>query len=82
VGEVVGFDAARGLAEVEVKNGFGIGDRLEFVQPGGNTEATLARLFSAAGEALERVPGSGRRVWLALPSEAEPTQPCFIARFL
>ncbi len=82
VGEVVGFDAARGLAEVEVKNGFGVGDRLEFVQPCGNTEAVLARLFNAAGEALERVPGSGRRVWLALPAEADPARPCFIARFL
>ena len=82
VGEVVGFDAARGLAEVEVKNGFGVGDQLEFVQPCGNAEAVLARLFSAAGEALERVPGSGRRVWLALPAEADPARPCFIARFL
>jgi putative protease len=52
------------------------------VQPCGNTEAVLARLFNAAGEALERVPGSGRRVWLALPAEADPARPCFIARFL
>ena len=82
VGEVIGFDAARGLAEVEVKNGFGVGDRLEFVQPDGNAEAVLARLFSATGETLERVPGSGRRVWLALPAEADPARPCFVARFL
>ena len=82
VGEVVGWDAARGLAEVEVKNGFGVGDRLEFVQPGGNTEAVLERLFGADGEAIQRVPGSGRRVWLALPADADPARPCFIARFL
>ena len=82
VGEVVGFDAARGLAEVEVKNGFGVGDRLEFVQPDGNAEAVLERLLSADGESIQRVPGSGRRVWLALPAEADPARPCFIARFL
>ena len=82
VGEVVGFDTARGLAEVEVKNGFGVGDRLEFVQPGGNVELRLDRLLAADGSALERVPGSGRRVWLALPAGAAPNQPCFIARFL
>ena len=82
VGEVVGFDTARGLAEVEVKNGFGVGDRLEFVQPGGNVELRLDRLLAADGSALERVPGSGRRVWLALPAGANPSQPCFIARFL
>ena len=79
---MVGWDAARGLAEVEVKNGFGVGDRLEFVQPGGNTEAVLERLFGADGEAIQRVPGSGRRVWLALPADADPARPCFIARFL
>ena len=82
VGEVVGFDTERGLAEVEVKNGFGVGDRLEFVQPGGNVELRLDRLLAADGSALERVPGSGRRVWLALPAGANPIQPCFIARFL
>nr|MBP7442219.1 U32 family peptidase C-terminal domain-containing protein [Thauera sp.] len=82
VGEVVGFDAARGLAEVEVKNGFGVGDRLEFVQPDGNLELRLDRLFAADGSTLERIPGSGRRVWLALPDGADSSQPCFIARFL
>uniref|UniRef100_UPI0023F1E6D5 U32 family peptidase C-terminal domain-containing protein n=2 Tax=Pseudomonadota TaxID=1224 RepID=UPI0023F1E6D5 len=71
-----------GLAEVEVKNGFGVGDRLEFVQPGGNREGVLEQLFAADGSAIERVPGSGRRVWLPLPAEADPAQPCFLARFL
>ena len=82
VGEVVGFDAARGLAEVEVKNGFGVGDRLEFIQPAGNFAQPLAHLLAADGGAIDRVPGSGRRVWLPLPADADPTQPCFIARFL
>jgi U32 family peptidase len=82
VGEMVGFDAARGLAEVEVKNGFGVGDRLEFVQPGANRELTLAQILTADGSTAERIPGSGRRVWLPLPEGADPTQPCFIARFL
>ena len=82
VGEMVGWDAGRGLAEVEVKNGFGVGDRLEFVQPGSNLELRLDRLLAADGSALDRVPGSGRRVWLPLPPAADPAQPCFIARFL
>ena len=82
VGEVVGFDAARGLAEVEAKNGFGVGDRLEFIQPAGNFAQPLAHLLAADGGAIDRVPGSGRRVWLPLPADADPTQPCFIARFL
>ncbi len=82
VGEVVGWDAGRGLAEVEVKNGFGVGDRLEFVQPDGNRELLLDRIVDANGDTVTRIPGSGRRVWLPLPPGADPAQPCFIARFL
>lgn len=82
VGEVVGFDAARALAEVEVKNGFALGDRLEFIHPGGNATAPLTRLEDATGAALGGVPGSGRRVWLPLPAAVRRDGPCFVARFL
>jgi len=82
VGEVVGFDAARALAEVVVKNGFAVGDRLEFVHPGGNATAPLVRLEDAFGAALGGVPGSGRRVWLPLPAAIRPGGPCFVARLL
>lgn len=82
VGDVVGFDAARGLAEVAVKNAFGHGDRVEFVHPGGNVEARVTRMEDAEGRPLERVPGSGYRVWLPLPPGAPAEAPCFVARFL
>ncbi|PLX76709.1 MAG: U32 family peptidase [Azoarcus sp.] len=82
VGEVVGFDSARGLAEVEVKNRFGVGDTLEFVQPDGNFTATCTHMEDAVGGALDMVPGSGRRIRLALPAGANPAQPCFVARFV
>ena len=81
VGEVTGFDSARGLAEVEVKNGFGRGDRLEFVTPTGNFEVVAGQIENAAGETLERIPGSGRTVWLPLPDGA-PQGECFLARFV
>ncbi len=81
VGEVTGFDAARGLAEMEVKNGFGRGDRLEFVTPAGNFEVIAGQIENAIGETLERIPGSGRTVWLPLPAGA-PQGECFVARFM
>lgn len=59
-----------------------MGDRLEFVQPGANRELELDRILTADGSVVERIPGSGRRVWLPLPEGADPAQPCFIARFL
>ena len=82
VGEVLGFDAARGLAEVEVKNGFGLGDRLEFIVPGGSIEAALERMEDIDGITVARVPGAGRRVWVPLPDGVNPSAPCFVARFL
>ncbi|NMG54418.1 prephenate-dependent tRNA uridine(34) hydroxylase TrhP [Aromatoleum aromaticum] len=82
VGEVLGFDPARGLAEVEVKNAFGVGDRIEFVHPGGNDTVCLERLEDAAGAPVGRVPGAGRRLWLPLPATVQGAGPCFIARFL
>ena len=36
VGDAVRFDTARGLMEIEVKNKFAVGDRLECVHPAGN----------------------------------------------
>lgn len=82
VGEMLGFDPARGLAEIEVKNRFATGDRLEFVQPGRNLEMQVTRIEDIDGRALDVVPGSGRRVWLPLPAGANPGMPCFISRFL
>ena len=63
-------------------HGFGVGDRLEFVQPEANHELQLDRLLTVDGDEIGRIPGSGRRVWLPLPAQADPAQPCFIARFL
>ncbi len=82
IGEKIGFDPVRGLAEVEVKNKFGLGDRLEYVLPSANLEAQVDRIEDADGKRLEGVPGSGRRVWLPLPSGADPDAPCFISRFV
>jgi len=79
VGDAVRFDAARGLMEVEVKNRFAVGDRLECVHPAGNDEWALARMENTAGEAIALAPGSGHRVWLELPPEKAGA---FIARFV
>lgn len=79
VGDVVAFDAARGLAEVEVKNRFGLGDRLELVQPQGNRVIELAQMEQADGTAIVLAPGSGHRVWLPLPADSTGA---FLARFV
>ncbi len=70
VGEVVGHDPASGLAEIEVKNRFTVGDRLELITPAGNHRFMLEAMVAGNGTPLTCAPGSGHRVRIALPVEA------------
>ena len=79
VGDAVAFDAARGLMEIEVKNRFAVGDRIECVHPAGNLSLTVARMETAEGEAAGVAPGNGHRVWIDLP---ESRVNAFVARFV
>ena len=69
VGDVVAWDAARGLAEIDVKNRFSVGDRIEVIHPSGNFEVELTRMENADGTQLSVAPGNGHRVWIPLPAE-------------
>jgi putative protease len=69
VGDVVAYDAERGLA-VATKNAFSVGDRLELIHPAGNSEVQVERLITPAGDEISRVPGSDHRVWLPFRPKA------------
>jgi putative protease len=79
VGDVLSFDAARGLAEVRVKNRFAVGDWLEIIAPAGNVDVLLERMESGEAQAVEVAPGSGHTVWLPLP---ETSVGAFVARYV
>jgi putative protease len=79
VGDVVAYDAARGLAEIDVKNRFAVGDRIELVHPAGNSELVLERMEKADGSAITVAPGNGHRVWVPLP---ETSIGAYVARFV
>jgi putative protease len=79
VGDVVAFDAARGLAQVTVKNRFALGDWLELIQPGGNADHELTRMENADSQPVEVAPGSGHTVWLPLPASSVGA---FVARYV
>jgi putative protease len=79
VGDAVRFDAARGLMEIEVKNRFALGDRIECVLPAGNKVQAIGRMENATGDAVPVAPGNGHRVWIDLPPE---TAGAYVARFL
>ena len=78
-GDAVRFDSARGLMEVEVKNRFRVGDRIECVHPQGNAEYTVQRMENAAGQPVDVAPGSGHRVWIDVPMEYTGS---FLARYV
>ncbi|MDQ5916024.1 MAG: family peptidase [Pseudomonadota bacterium] len=79
VGDVVSYDATRGLAEIDVKNRFAVGDRLEIIHPSGNSELALARMENTEGAAINVAPGNGHRVWVPLP---EASVGAYVARFV
>ena len=78
VGDVTGYDSD-GLAEIEVKNHFAVGDRLEIIRPQGNLELVVDAMRNADGEAVTVAPGSGYRMRIALPPGC---QGAFVARYL
>ncbi len=79
VGDVVGFDAARGLAQVVVKNRFAVGDWLELIHPDGNRDVLLSAMENTDGAAMTVAPGSGHVVWLPL---AAASVGAFVARYV
>jgi putative protease len=68
VGEVTHFDAESGIAQVDVKNRFQLGDRLEIINPEGNQDTTLTQIEDLRGNKMEVAPGSGHHVRIPLPS--------------
>ncbi len=58
-----------GWAEVEVKNRFAVGDRLEVLHPDGNHVITLDRMQALDGSPVEVAAGSGHRVRIPLAAK-------------
>jgi putative protease len=79
VGDVLSFDTARGLAQVNVRNKFSVGDWLEVIHPDGNVDVQLTHMENVLGVAMEVAPGSGHEVWVKLPESAVGA---FVARYV
>ena len=79
VGDVLGY--RDGLAEIEVKNCFAVGDRIEIIHPAGNSVVDINAMSKVDADgtahAVERAPGSGHLVWIPLPPGKEGA---FLAR--
>ena len=78
VGDVTGYDAG-GLAEIEVKNRFSVGDRIEIIRPAGNLDLVIEAMKNREGEPVDVAPGSGHLMRIALPPGCEGA---FVARYV
>ena len=79
VGDVLSYDATRGLAEVRVRNRFAVGDWLEIIHPHGNRDVQLTAMQNLEGQPMSVAPGSGHVVWLPL---AASDVGAFVARYV
>jgi putative protease len=77
VGDIVA--CANGMAEINVKNRFQVGDKLEIIHPSGNHIIALSEMRNLEGETLTTAPGSGHRVQIPLRGELAKGM---VARFL
>ncbi len=78
VGEVIAV-LADGWAEVETKNRFALGDRLEVIHPSGNRVITVVQMFDTEGAPLSVAAGNPLRVRLPLGA---PSEGALLARLL
>jgi len=80
VGEILSYDAATGIAEIDVKNKFSVGDKLELVTPQGNRDIVVENMKDQYGKPMESALGSGYFVKMQLPEGT--TEKCLLARYI
>jgi putative protease len=78
VGDVMTYDA-QGMAEIDVKNKFSVGDRIELIHPKGNMALTIESMRGKNSHPISVAPGNGHRVRIPLPADYEGA---FVARFV
>ncbi len=85
VGQITRIDTERGLAEVEVKNKFAVGDRLQLIHPSGNRDIVLSEMHNLKNESMDVAPGSGHTVlipWERENNEQTSSEMGLLARYL
>ena len=66
-GEIRDYDASTGLAMIDVKNKFSVGDTLEIILPEGNRDLTVESMTDKYGNIMQEASGGGYEVRIPLP---------------
>jgi U32 family peptidase len=67
-GEIRSYDTATGLATIDVKNKFSVGDQLELILPQGNQNIVVERMEGMYGQTMQEALGGGYEVKIPLPA--------------
>ena len=67
-GEIREYDTATGLATIDVKNKFSVGDKVELILPSGNQDITIDHMENMYGQAMQEASGGGYEVKIPLPN--------------
>jgi putative protease len=78
VGSVLEIDPIRGV-KIDVKNRFSVGDKIEIIEPYGNTDVIIDALWSEDGKAIQVAPGSGHIVFAKIPCASKAA---YLARYI
>ena len=70
VGEILSYDRDTGVAEIDVKNKFCVGDKLQLVTPEGNEDIVVDNMEDRYGKPMDAALGSGYFVRMQLPESA------------
>ena len=66
-GEIRAYDKTTGLAEINVKNKFAVGDKLELILPAGNQNIIVEAMEDMYGNEMQEASGGGYEVKIPLP---------------
>ncbi len=69
-GEIKHYDDRTGMAYIDVKNKFAVGDRVELILPSGNHDITVTAMQDKHGKACQEALGGGYEVSIPLPAIA------------
>jgi len=66
-GEIKAYDKTSGLAEINVKNKFAVGDKIEVILPEGNHNIIVEHMEDMYGHPMQEAAGGGYEVKIPLP---------------
>jgi len=68
-GEIAAYDKETGLADINVKNKFAVGDKLELILPEGNQDIIVESMQDMYGHSMQEASGGGYEVRIPLPEQ-------------